>query len=775
MSTNLSIQVTNSLGLSNAQANKLLRQYGPNELPSKKGFNTLALLISQFKNILVYILAVAIILSFTIGDTLDGGLILAILLLNIGLGFWQEYKASKELEALRKLEVLNARLLRDGKEIKILASQIVPGDIVILEPGDKIPADGKVLHALSLMVNESSLTGESLSVVKSVSHYLYFGTAVVSGRGKFLVTQTGINTKFGRIALSLTTLEEEKSPLEIMLSDLGKKIGLLAIGLGVLTLLIRTLQGYSFNEVLFGSIALMVAAIPEGLLAVVTVVLALGVSSMYRKKTLVRKMVAVESLGAATVVCCDKTGTLTKNQMEVTEVLTSKKNELSKCAVLCNSSSLVLKEDSGSYDILGDTTEGALLVWAKKEGVDIDLLRDEGKLVDEIPFNLNTRMMTTIWQYAGRKEIFSKGAPEQIIIKSNLNEAQKEMWMKKSEELAIKGLRVMAFAKGEEFLGLVGISDPPRPEARQAVKKAKDAGIRVVMITGDNELTAKTIAEQVGLLEEGDEIITGLQLDELTDEELKERLAKIRVFARSTPEQKLRIIKLYQSLGEVVAVTGDGVNDVLALKQAQVGVAMGITGTDVAKEASDIVILDDNFASLISAIEQGRLVYSNIMKVVKFLLAGNLSEVLLIVGAVILGLPNPLLPAQILWINFVTDGLPALALGLDNPSSNLMKVPPRGNAGFLGKSFLLPVFLIGAVIGILTLIVFFVSLQTGGLQSARFITFSLVVISQMVLVFVLRRHHSILSNKYLLLSVCFVLLMQALIMFFPPLKQLFKL
>lgn len=765
----------NKLGLTTAEAGKLLELFGPNELPSKKGFNALALFISQFKSILVYILAIAIILSFTVGDALDGSLILAILLLNIGLGFWQEYKASKELEALRRLEVLNSRILRDGKEIKISASQIVPGDIVILEPGDKIPADGKVLHTLSLMVNESSLTGESLPVVKSVNHDLYFGTTVVSGRGKFLITQTGINTKFGRIALSLTALEEEKSPLEIMLSDLGRKIGLLAIGLGVLTLLIRVLQGYSLSEVLFGSIALMVAVIPEGLLAVVTVVLALGVSSMYRKKTLVRKMVAVESLGAATVVCCDKTGTLTKNQMEVTEVLTSKKNELLRCAVLCNSSSLVLREDNGSYDILGDTTEGALLVWAKKEEIDIDLLRDEGKLIDEIPFNLNTRMMTAVWQHAGGKEIYSKGAPEQIVIKSNLNEAQKEMWMKKGEELAVKGLRVMAFAKGNEFLGLIGISDPPRPEARQAVKKAKDAGIRVVMITGDNELTAKTIAEQVGLLEEGDEVITGQQLDELTDEELKEQLAKIRVFARSTPEQKLRIIKLYQSLGEVVAVTGDGVNDVLALKQAQVGVAMGITGTDVAKEASDIVILDDNFASLISAIEQGRLVYSNIMKVVRFLLAGNLSEVLLIVGAVILGLPNPLLPAQILWVNFVTDGLPALALGLDNPSSNLMKIPPRGNVGFLGKKFLLQVFLIGAIIGILTLIVFYISLQTGGLQSARFVAFNLVVVSQMVLVFVLRRHHSILSNKYLLLSVCFVLLMQALIMFFPPLKQLFKL
>lgn len=770
-----------SLGLTSQQVEHLLGQYGLNELPSKKGSNSLKLLLNQFNSVFSYLLLGAAFLAFFIGDPLDGLLILAIFLLNIGLGFWQEYKASRELEALRKLEVLNTRVLRDGAEQRIPASRLVPGDIVILEPGDKIPADGKILQALSLSVNESSLTGESLPVMKSdkaQESSLFFGTSVVSGRGKFLITATGSNTKFGRIALSLSSLEEEKTPLEITLADLGKKLGLIAVTLAVVTLAIRLAQGFSFFEVLFLSVALMVAAVPEGLPAVVTIILALGISKMYRKKTLVRKMVAVESLGAATVICTDKTGTLTKNQMEVTEVLTSQKEELLKCSVLCNSSSLVLKEDN-NFDVLGDTTEGSLLVWAKKEGADIDLLRNEGGLVDEIPFSLKKRMMSVVWKRNGKMEYYSKGAPEQIIANSNLSESEKQKWMEDAQKLSIKGLRVIACAKGKpeklEFLGLIGISDPPRAEAFEAVQKAKQAGIKVVMITGDNELTARTIACQVGLMDEGDEIITGIQLDELSDEELVNRLSKIKVFARSLPEQKLRIIKAYQNMGEVVAVTGDGVNDSLALKQAQIGVSMGITGTDVAKEASDIVLMDDNFASLIVAIEQGRLIYSNISKVVKFLLAGNLSEILLIVGAVILGLPTPLLPAQILWVNFVTDGLPSLALGMDNASVHLMKAPPRGNVKLLDNKFLSFVTLSAVVIGGLTLVVFFFALQMVGLQFARYITFSLVVVSQMTLIFIIRKHHSILSNKYLLLSVAFVLFMQFLIMFFPPLKQLFKL
>ncbi len=772
-------------GLTTKEAEEALKKYGTNELPTKQRSSAVKLLIGQFKNALSLLLFIAVLLSFVVGSALDASLILAILLLNGMLGFWQEYKASKELEALRKMEVAGARVLRDGHEMEIPASRIVPGDIVLLEAGDKIPADGKVVESISLAVNESSLTGESLSVMKSENkdeNQLFFGTIAVSGRGKFLVESTGVSTRFGKIALNLAEVEEENTPLELALSSFGKTVGIIALIVAVFIFIIRTLQGFEIFEVFFTSIALMVAAVPEGLPAVVTIVLAIGVQRMYREKALVRKMVAVESLGAASVICTDKTGTLTKNEMRVkkVEVESHLKSELLRAAVLCNSASLVLKEDQNGYDMLGDTTEGALLLWAKEEGKDIDFIKSSGKLVEEIPFNLNTRMMTVIWEENGKRDIYSKGAPEVILNKCALTEKEKEEIVKRYEKMASTGLRVLAFASAKDnkekmkYLGIIGIADAPRPEAREAIQAAREAGIKVIMVTGDNELTAKAIAEEVGLISEGEEVLTGQQLDELNDAELKTMLSKIRVFARIQPEQKLRIVKAYQAMGEVVAVTGDGVNDALALKQAQVGVSMGITGTDVAKEASDIVLLDDNFATLIVAVEQGRLFYSNILKVIKFLLAGNLSEILLIVIASLLALPTPLLPAQILWINFVTDGFPALALGTDTASSHLMKVPPRRNSVLLNKEMLTYIFIIGFVMSAISLAGFYFALTNYGLEIARSTAFSLVVVSQMVMVFVIRKHHSPFSNKNLLLSVGFVLLMQVLILTFEPLKILFR-
>ncbi|MBI2601149.1 cation-translocating P-type ATPase [Candidatus Daviesbacteria bacterium] len=774
-----------SSGLTTIQAQQLIIQYGLNKLPEKKGSTVIQLIFSQIKNYLFLLLLIASIISFVVGDPLDGVLILGILLLNTILGFWQEYKASKELEALRKLEVLNSRVIRDGQEIEISSFKLVPGDLVILESGDKIPADGKVLESVSLAVNESSLTGESLPVMKTEKegeNDLYFGTIVSSGRGKFQVTYTGVNTKFGKIALTLADVEEEVTPLEKSLNSLGKKIGLGALVVSIALFVFGVLQGNSLIDEFFNSTALLVAAVPEGLPAVVTIVLALGVHKMYKRKALVRKMVAVESLGAATVICSDKTGTLTQNQMVVKEVKTHQVNEkeLIKCAVLCNSSSLVVKENHGGFDILGDTTEGALLLWVKEKGVDYELLRSKGELVDENPFNLKSRMMSVVWRDMGKDVTYVKGAPESILPKTDLSEEQIEKVEQDYKRMASKGLRVLAFASGKEgsplnFLGIIGIADTPRIEAKVVIERARQAGIKVIMVTGDNELTAKAIAEEIGLIREGEEVITGAQLDELTDEEFVMRLSKIRIFARIQPEQKLRIVRVYQSSGEVVAVTGDGVNDSLALKQAHVGVAMGQTGTDVAKEASDIVLLDDNFSTLISAIEQGRLIYSNILKVVKFLLAGNLSEILLIIGASILSLPTPLFPAQILWINFVTDGFPALALGTDNASANLMKTPPRKKwSVLLSNSTLLYIFIGGLVMAAISLIGFYISLQLFGVQTARSSAFTLVVISQMFFVFILRKHHSLLSNKKLVLSVGFVLLMQALILTFEPLKTLFK-
>lgn len=764
-------------GLTTEQAKGLLEKFGPNLLPQKGGTSALKIFFAQVKNPFSLVLIIAVLLSFLVGDKIDGLLVGGILVLNTLLGFWQEFKASKELEALRSFEVVTSRVIRDGKEVEISASEIVPGDIIILEAGDKVPADGEVLESFSLEVNESILTGESLPVIKSKKdNQLYLGTTVIAGRGKFKVLATGIKTRFGTIAQTLTEVKEEKTPLEISLSKLVKGISIVVLAVSGLVFLVRYLQGFELTEVILISISLLVAAVPEGLPAVVTIVLALGVHKMYQKKALVRKMIAVESLGAATVILSDKTGTLTKNEMRVQQVKEEKAEErdLLRCAVLCNSANLVLKEDGGSFDILGDTTEGALLIWAKDKGEDIDLLRTEGKLLEEIPFSLQTRKMTVFWDHDGKKVSYTKGAPEVILQEVKLSEKELETWEKEYQKMASLGLRVLAFSKDHKLLGLIGIADQIREEAKEAIRLAKQAGIKVCMVTGDNELTAKAVSEQLGLLSEGDEILTGAQLNVLSDDQLKTRLDKISVYARIAPEDKLRLVKIYQDAGEVVAVTGDGVNDALALKQAQVGVSMGKIGSDVAKEASDIVLLDDNFATLVTAVEQGRLIYANILKVIKFLLTSNFSEILLISVASFLALPTPLLPTQILWINFVGDGLPALALGVDSPSPNLMKNPPRKGNSFLGASMIKYVLIGGISIALVCLLSFYYLQQTVSLEFARAFTFTLMVVLQMILPFIIRRHHSITSNKKLLISTVLVLIMQVLILIVPALRAIFK-
>lgn len=765
-------------GLTSHQAKELLEKYGQNKLPEKKTTSALEVFLRQVKNPFSYLLLGAVILSLVIGDKLDSFLIGAILVLNTFLGFWQEYKASKELEALRKLEVERARVIRDGKEVEIPSSLIVPGDVVILEPGERIPADGQLIESHSLQVNESVLTGESLPVAKSLKeseNLVFFATTVSSGRAKFMVTQVGINTKFGRVAEDLASVEDEKTPFEKGLERFSKFLGIGAFVVATFIFILRVLQGYDIYSTLLGSIAFMVAVVPEGLPAVVTIILALGMRKMYRKKALVRKMVAVESLGAATVICTDKTGTLTKNEMKVQEVKVygGRKDDLIKCATVCNSASLVLSEGSGGFDILGDSTEGALLLWAKEQGLDIEATKQSGKLIEEIPFSLESRKMSVVWQEGTVKNSFSKGAPEVILPETDLPEKEKLHWEKEYQKMASQGLRVLAFGKNGQFLGLVGIADEVRPEVKEAIALTRKAGIKVVMVTGDNELTARAVGEKIGLLREGDEIMTGKILEELDQEELRKMVPKVAIFARITPQDKLKIVRVYQSLGEVVAVTGDGVNDALALKQAEVGVSMGKIGTDVSKEASDIILLDDNFATLVSAVEQGRLIYSNIIKVIKFLLAGNLSEMLLIAVAVILGFPSPLLPIQILWINFVTDGPPALALGFDSASANLMQTPPRKNLKLLSQDSMRFIISAGMTIALICLVFFYFTLNSFGLETSRAATFTLMVFLQMALPFIMRRHHGILSNKRLFVSVLIIILIQFFILTNPVTRELF--
>lgn len=781
-------------GITTDEAKSKLSQFGLNRLPSKSQTASLKILASQFKNFLTLILIAAAVFSLLIGDAIDSVLIFIILLLNTGLGFWQEYKASKELEALRKLEVAQSRVIRDGVQIEIPSFEIVPGDIVVLESGDKIPSDGILIESYDLSVDEASLTGESQPVVKSENegnNEIFFGTKVVGGRGIMEVTKTGASTRFGTIALTLSEVEEEPTPLEISLDNLAKKVALLAVIIALGVLVLRIIQGEKFFGALFSSTALMVAAVPEGLPAVVTVLLAVGVSRMYKKKTLVRRMSAIESLGATTLIASDKTGTLTKNEMTVQEILFAKSdaNLGYKAAVLCNSAVLAIKE-GGGFDILGDSTEGALLLWAKKNGIDIDEMRNGGKIEEELPFSLERKMMSVLYKENNSYTLYSKGAPESILPLCNLPDKRREEINTEYKKMASKGFRVLALAQKDcdgripknkleedlEFLGLVGIADAARPEAKEAIAKAYKAGIQVVMVTGDSELTAKAIAEEVGLLKPGDEVITGAQLKELSDEELSSRISKFKVFARVVPEDKLRIVKAYQSIGHVVAVTGDGVNDSLALKQAQVGVSMGLTGTDVAKEASDIIILDDNLSTILSAVEEGRTIYNNILKTFKFLMTGNLSEVLVIVAAAVAGLPTPLLPVQILWINFVTDGLPALSLAFDKPSYMVMFSPPRDkNKQILDKQTAKFILLSGSAIAIIVFTSFLIPYFLGNLHYARASVFTTMVIAQMVFLFLMRKHHSVWSNKFLLASVGLVLLMQLLIITIPELRAVFKL
>lgn len=785
--------------LTTAAANAKLQESGYNELPPKPPASIFKLVLEQFKSPLTYLLIAASVFSFAIGDPLDGVLILVILVLNSVLGFYQEYKASRELEALKKLEVTTSRVIRDGKQIELPSRQLVSGDIIVLESGDKIPADCVLIEAFDLSVNESSLTGESLPVIKSHEetpdksaqlNKLFFGTSVVSGRGKAQVVFTGKNTRFGKLALTLSELEDEKTPLEKNLGKLAQTIAVLAFITSTLLFSLRLVQEISAKNALLESIALLVAAVPEGLPTAITFILVIGVRRMYHKKTLVRKLSAIESLGSTTVICTDKTGTLTQNKLSVQEVSTSQEGALIKTAVICNSAQLVLKEDHGSVDILGDETEGALLLWAQDKKVSIEKLRTESKIVEELPFDSKTRMMAVLAKEINTHTLYIKGAPEVVIPITTLSDSEKKQIEMKYQEFARQGLRVLAFAqrtkikatnqieselKQAEFIGLVAIADTIRPEAIKAVAKAKKASIKVVMITGDNELTAKAIGEQVGILKENDEIMLGSQLEELSDEELDKRIRQVAVFARCIPEHKLRIVQSYQRLGEVVAVTGDGVNDALALKQSQIGVAMGKIGTDVAKEASDMVIQDDNFATLVDAIEQGRLIYSNILKTVKFLMAGNLSEVLVIFLSGLLGFPPLLQPAQILWINFVTDGLPALTLAFDRSSTSMMNSRPRSQTdAIVGRKNLIAIAISGTTIALVNLAIFMMAQQYLP-QLAQTIVFCTIVLTQIIFVMILRKDQPMYSNKYFIYSVILVLILQALIVTVPGLREAFHL
>lgn len=744
---------TSTQGLSQEEVGIRLERYGFNELVEAKKPSLLKLFLEQFTDILIIILLVAVAVSFVVGEMVDASLILVIVFASALLGFTQEYRAEKALEALKKMLSPTATVLRDGEVRVVSAKEIVPGDVLILKEGDKVAADAKLIHVTNLKVNEAALTGESVPVQKTVGslpaetvlaerrNMVFSGTEVTYGKGRAVVVATGMNTEFGKIAEQVATVVKGETPLEERTKDIGKWLGILSLGVCIALIIVGILRelllrgtfswDFALKMVLFG-IALAVAAVPEALPAVVTGSLAIGMHRMAKRNALVRKMAAVETLGCTTVICSDKTGTLTKGEMTVRELYVADrevevtgvgyepkgrihvKNEgegllktecfslLMKGFILCNDAGPVL--ENGKWKIRGDPTEGALVVVAEKAGFRSQDIRSRYPRIGEVPFSSERKRMTTVHLTPeDEKIVFMKGAPELVLERCayihglggirRLTSSDEERILKKNEEMAERALRVLALAYRKEteiksfdeealerdliFLGLAGMIDPPREEAIEAIKVCKQVGIKPIMITGDHKLTAVAIAKEMGIYQEGDVVLTGGELEKMSEENLERIVEKVTVYARVSPIHKLKIVQAWKRKGEVVAMTGDGVNDAPALKQADMGVAMGITGTEVTKEAADLVLADDNFATIVGAVELGRWIYDNIKKYLAYLLRANLIEIIVLSVAVLIGYPLPLLPVQILYINLVTDGFPAIALGISPPDPDIMRRPPR--------------------------------------------------------------------------------------------------
>ncbi len=711
-------------GLTSAQVSQSLNKYGLNIITEQKKKSFLLKFFEQFNNFLTILLIGAAVLSFLLGESLDGGLIIGIVILNGLFGLYQEAKAEESLAMLKKMTVTKVRVIRDEKEIEIDSKYLVPGDLVYLEEGIKVPADGIVTKSINLEINESALTGESFPVVKIEKEDVFSGTIVAKGRGYITITKIGDKTKFGQIAHNLSTIVDGTTPLQKKLADLTKFIGIGGIVLSVIVFLVSLFEGTGYFPAFLLSVSLAVAVVPEGLPAVMTITLAIGMKKMAGKKAIVRKLSAIEALGSITLIATDKTGTLTTNKMQVKETFADKgkaEELLVLNGIVCSTASLVYIHDHGSWDVLGDPTEGALLFLAQEKGLDIEETRKKWQLVDEKPFDSVTKMMTVVVKN-GKHEpsiTFSKGAPESILNvcdkimignkEIKMSDGERKKIKKQVDGWASKGLRVLAFSKSKTFLGMVAIHDAPRPEVREAILKAKRAGIKVVMITGDNEKTAEAIGVSSGLMNEGDEILTGHQIEEYSDDELLKILPRVKIFARTNPFQKHRIVSLYQKLGEIVAVTGDGVNDAIALKQADVGVAMGLVGTDVARETADMVITDDNFATIITAVEEGRNIINSIKNAIKYLLACNVSEAVALLIGLILGLPTLFYPIQLLYINLVTDGLPALMLSFSPKDSGLMSITPEKEMVLLkskDQSYIGAVGVLGAILVVISYFMF---------------------------------------------------------------------
>lgn len=847
------LNTTVDLGLNNDEVKIRQGEFGLNELKQEKTKPFIKKILAQFSDFLVLILIVAALVSFAIGEQKDAIVILAIVIINALLGIYQEGKAEKSLEALKKMASSSAKVLREGHLEMVSASSLVPGDIVSLDAGDIIPADLRLVESSNLKIEEASLTGESVPSEKRSnivfeeevslgdrSNMAYMSTSITYGRGLGVVVGTGHNTELGKIATMIQSYEDEVTPLQRKLNKLGKGLGLITIFVCILVLIIGIIQGREILEMFMVAISLAVAAIPEGLPAIVTIVLSIGMNKMVKRNAIVKKLLAVETLGSTTVICSDKTGTLTQNEMTVVKVFADNnvievsgigygpigdfKHDNSTISVsdignlqtildiaaLANDADLESTDDG--YKVIGDPTEGALITLAGKGQIVKSTINSKYPRIEEIPFDSDRKMMTTFHKnYLPNKIIsFTKGAPDIIVNKCNkislgdkildFDTKLQEEVLKVNSVFSKDALRVLAFAYKEysdlpdnissdscemdmTFIGLVAMIDPARPEAKDAIAKCKIAGIKTIMITGDYKETAFAIAKELGMADSITEVIMGEELNIITDIELQETVKDIKVYARVSPEHKVRIIDALKANGEIAAMTGDGVNDALALKRADIGVSMGITGTDVAKNTADLILTDDNFASIVSAVEEGRIIYSNIKKFVFFLLSCNIGEVLLVFVSILLKWPIPLLPIQLLWLNLVTDSFPALALGVEKGDPDIMTHLPRDpNEPILSRTMIRGITFQSLAIGTATLLAYRWALANYGdnISKARTIVFATLILAELLRAYSSRSEkHSLFkigffTNRTLVYATSFSFALLIAVLYIPILQPIFS-
>ncbi len=809
-------------GLTAAQVTNLQQKHGPNRLREKKKKSLAQRFFDQFKDVMILILIAAAIISFVIvcaeknwGELFEPGLILLIVILNAAMGVYQEGKAEKALDALKNMSAPHARVIRDGKESVIDAAELVPGDIIKLEAGDFIPADARLLHSVSLKSEESALTGESVPSEKDAdadvaekapigdrTNMVFSGCSVTYGTALAVVTATGMDTEMGRIANLLDSESETQTPLQQKLAQLGKYLGIVALAACGVIFVVGLLNNTPPLEIFMTAVSLAVSAIPEGLPAIVTIVLSIGVQRMVKRNALIRRLPAVETLGGASIICSDKTGTLTQNRMtlvkayldgasdteDITDNNSAEIKKLLAWGALCCDGSVVF-EDGGEKHI-GDPTETAIVLAAHKNGMPKDDLNHANPRLAEIPFDSDRKLMTTVNRIDGKNIVIVKGAFDMMAVRCVAGDLAKAKEM--TESMSENALRVLAVAykeidsvptnptseeleNGLTFMGLVGMIDPPRPEAKVAVATCRRAGIKPIMITGDHVVTASAIARELGILVEGDRAITGAELDAMTDSELDAQVEQISVYARVSPENKIRIVKAWQRKGQVVSMTGDGVNDAPALKAADIGCAMGITGTDVAKGAADMTLTDDNFATIVEAVKEGRGIYANIKKVVGFLLGTNIGEVITVFTAMLVWAKTPLLSMQLLWINLVTDSLPAIALGMEAVESDVMDRKPKPkDEGIFAHGLGIRVVLQGMMFAALTLIAFWIG--WGGvdanIEQGRTMAFAVLALCQIVQAYNMRSDRSIFkigvfTNRTLNLAALASIALVALVLFTP--------